>query len=122
MVKAAPLSPFIKRPLTIAVAVLGPLLIFAVFFVLVGATAIETYVAMLTNSLGNTQGLGEVAVRAAPLLLAALATIVPARAGLINVGGEGQLTIGALASVALGVAIADRLPMLITLPLLAIAG
>ena len=121
-VQSPQLPPLIKRPITIALLILGPLLIFALFLLLVGANPIETYVAMLSNTLGNMQGIGEVAVRAAPLLLAALATIVPARAGLINVGGEGQLTIGALTSVALGVAIGDQLPMWITLPLLAIAG
>ena len=44
-------------------------------------------------------------IRTAPLLLAALAVAVPARAGLVNVGGEGQLVIGAVG--AAGVAL-DR--------------
>ena len=34
----------------------------------------------------------------APIILAALAVTVPARAGLINVGGEGQLVIGGVAA------------------------
>ncbi len=38
--------------------------------------------------------LGDVLIKASPLILAALAVAVPARAGLVNVGGEGQIVVG----------------------------
>ena len=56
------------------------------------------------RSLADTTSFGEVLVKAAPLVLAALAVAVPARAGLVNVGGEGQVVMGAVA--AAGVALA----------------
>ena len=43
-------------------------------------------------------------------MLAALAVTVPARAGLVNVGGEGQLIIGAIAATGLGVWLGGSLP------------
>ncbi|MFI6933831.1 ABC transporter permease [Streptomyces sp. NPDC050287] len=49
-------------------------------------------------------------VRAVPIALAALAVAVPARAGLVNVGGEGQLIVGAVAATGVGVTIGARVP------------
>lgn len=49
-------------------------------------------------------------VRAVPIALAALAVAVPARAGLVNVGGEGQLIMGAVAATGVGVAIGAQVP------------
>lgn len=48
----------------------------------------------------NARSIGDVLVRTAPYLLAALAVAVPARAGLVNVGGEGQIVIGAVGAAA----------------------
>ena len=56
------------------------------------------------------------------ILLAALATALPARAGLVNVGGEGQLAIGALTTTFAAVFVADGWPGAAGLPLLAVAG
>jgi simple sugar transport system permease protein len=47
------------------------------------------------NALLSVYGLSELLVRMSPLLLTALAVALPARLGLINVGGEGQLYMGA---------------------------
>ena len=68
-----------------------------------GANPMAMY-ADMWRSLADTTSLGEVLVKAAPLMLAALAVAVPARAGLVNVGGEGQVVVGAVA--AAGVALA----------------
>jgi general nucleoside transport system permease protein len=99
-----------------------PVLLFGVFLIIAGVNPVTTYQAMLKSTLSDAYGLGEVAVRAAPLVLAALATSVPARARLINVGGEGQLAVGALTTTALAVLLADRLPQWLTLLALALAG
>jgi general nucleoside transport system permease protein len=100
----------------------GPLAVFAVFLLIVKANPLETYWAMLKSTIGDSYGLGEVAVRAAPLILTALATTLPARARLINVGGEGQLAIGAFATAGMAMVLADRWPQAPTLILLALAG
>lgn len=61
-------------------------------------------------------------IRATPLILTGLAAALPARAGLINVGGEGQLMLGAVFATGLGLVMADDLSPAIALPLLALAG
>ncbi len=99
-----------------------PLFVFGAFLVLVGVNPVETYVAMFTNALSDMYGLGEVAVRATPVILAALATALPARAGLINVGGEGQLVMGALTATAAALAVQETLPGPVALLVAGLAG
>jgi len=67
--------------------------VFALIVLAKGANPVTTLVDMVTATL-DAKSLGDVAVRTAPYLLAALAVAVPARAGLVNVGGEGQIIIG----------------------------
>jgi simple sugar transport system permease protein len=56
-----------------------------------------------------------------PLTLLALAFVIPLGAGRFNIGGEGQLILGATAATAVGVTLSD-LPMPLLLPLVLIAG
>jgi general nucleoside transport system permease protein len=67
--------------------------VFAVIVIAKGANPVSALADMLRSTL-DARSLGEVLVRTAPYLLAALAVAVPARAGLVNVGGEGQIVIG----------------------------
>jgi simple sugar transport system permease protein len=61
-------------------------------------------------------------VRATPFVLTALAVAVPARAGLVNVGGEGQLFMGAAGAAAVAFAIEGALPGAIGIPLVMLGG
>lgn len=63
-----------------------------------------------------------VVTRSVPFILAALAVALPARAGLINVGGEGQIFIGAVFGAAFVKLVGDGLPLLAMLPMVLIAG
>ena len=65
-------------------------------FLTSGKNPLQTYASLLGSTLGNAYGLGEVLVKLIPLLFTALAVALPARLGLVNVGGEGQLHLGAL--------------------------
>lgn len=99
-----------------------PLVLYSVFLLLVGVNPLAIYGSMITATFGDFYGFGEVVVKTAPLILTAVATALPARAGLINVGGEGQLAIGALASTAVAVFVAKDLPGFVGIPLLVVAG
>jgi simple sugar transport system permease protein len=92
---------------------------FALVLLLQGRDPIATYTDMLGITLGSAYGRSEVVVEMIPLLLCALAVAMPARVGLVNVGGEGQLYMGAwLASwAALSL---PQLPALLLLPLMLI--
>jgi ABC-type uncharacterized transport system permease subunit len=81
------------------VAYLAALVIFGAIVMLKGANPVTTLTDMVTATL-DTRSMGDVLVRTAPYLLAALAVAVPARAGLVNVGGEGQIVIGCVGAAA----------------------
>lgn len=78
-------------------AVAGALVIFGVLVWTKGANPIDVYRSML-ESLTRETALSGILVKGTPLVLAALAVAVPARAGLVNVGGEGQLLMGGIAA------------------------
>lgn len=114
--------PALHRSLHWILPALGPLLIFTLFLLIVGADPLRTYATMYSSALGDRYGISEVLLRAAPFILTALAAAIPARVGLINVGAEGQLATGALGTAAMAVLLADRFPAFVTIPLLMVAG
>ncbi len=84
------------------------------------ASVSEAYSALLRGSLGGRSQLSETLVSATPLILTGLAVAVPLRAGLFNIGAEGQLIAGGVVAGYLGFAFSG-LPLVVHLPL-AIAG
>jgi simple sugar transport system permease protein len=97
---------------------------FAVIVAIQGANPFDAYHDIVDTTLRTKYGLSEVLVRMIPLLLCALAVAIPARVGLVNVGAEGQLYIGAWAAswAALSFTNLDR-PLLLTVMFLcAVAG
>src|ERR1700734_904118 len=66
------------------------------FFLSIGKPPVSTLVDMALFAVGDTYSLSETLVKTAPILLCALATIVPARLGLVSVGAAGQLFMGAI--------------------------
>ncbi len=84
--------PTLRLLLTV-ILILG---VFALFLWTQGKDPIRAYRDIVRTNLLNPRGLGEVAVRMAPVLFTAVGVALPFRAGLINVGAEGQFMIGAL--------------------------
>ncbi|WNR42167.1 ABC transporter permease [Paenibacillus roseipurpureus] len=105
-----------------ALVVLAPLLAFALFLLASGVNPITLYGTMLKSTFGDWYGFGEVVIKATPFILTALAASLPAKAGMINVGGEGQLAIGALAVTAVGVYLLPSVPGWIGVPILVLVG
>lgn len=77
-------------------AVLIALLLGSIMIVAAGVDPIAAYRSLFGEAFLDYYGLGSTLVKMSPILLAALAVAVPLRAGLFNVGGEGQIYIGAL--------------------------
>jgi ABC-type uncharacterized transport system permease subunit len=103
------------------VAILGAPVIFGAFVAAKGVNPLTMYGDMLL-SLADPVQAQTVLVRAAALLLAGLAVAVPARAGLLNVGGEGQIVVGATAAAGVGLATDQRLPGGLVLALMVVAA
>ncbi|HET9518938.1 MAG TPA: ABC transporter permease [Actinoplanes sp.] len=103
------------------VTILAAPVIFGAFVAAKGADPFAMYADMVT-SLADPAQAGTVLVRTAVLLLAGLAVAVPARAGLLNVGGEGQVIIGAVCAAGVGLITDQRLPGPIVLTLMIVAA
>ncbi len=81
----------------------------------------EAYAALFTGSVGSVPAISETLTAAAPLTLAGLGLALGFRAGLFNIGAEGQLLLGGMAAVVVGFALTD-VPAYIHLPLALLAG
>jgi simple sugar transport system permease protein len=83
-------------------ALLVALAVSALLIALAGASPLLALRALAEGAFGSIDGWSEVGVRTCPLLLAGLAITVAFRAGVWNIGAEGQLLIGAAAVAWLG--------------------
>jgi simple sugar transport system permease protein len=94
----------IAETLSITVAALAiSLVLFGIFVLLkAGVPPSRLYYEMFVGGFGSAFSWQNTLTRAAPLILTALCTALPARLGLIIIGGEGALVLGGLAAVSAG--------------------
>jgi ABC-type uncharacterized transport system permease subunit len=85
-------------------AVLAALAVGAILLLLVGENPFVAYRALFYGAFGSVNGLAQVLTKATPLLIVALGICIAFRGGVINIGGEGQITVGALAAAAVALA------------------
>lgn len=81
----------------------------------------EAYTALFRGSLGSPTAISETLVAATPLMLAGLSVALAFRAGLFNIGAEGQILLGTLFASYTAFTF-DDLPFVIHLPLALLAG
>jgi len=110
------------------IAVLAPLgalgvslIIGAALVMWSGASALGTFGLVLKGAAGSQFALLETLTRSTPLIFTGLAAAVAFRAKLWNIGGEGQLYIGAVLTVVLGTGLLP-LPAPLLVPILLLAG
>lgn len=77
------------------------------FFAVIGQPPVQTFIDMIVFAVGDSYSLSETLIKTSPILLCALAAAVPGRLGLISVGAEGQLHIGAIFGTAVVLAAHD---------------
>lgn len=77
-------------------AIAVALAVFTVLILIKGASPVDAYTGMWQSTFQRSRSVEEIFIQMAPLVLGALAVAVPARAGLTNVGGEGQIIMGAV--------------------------
>jgi ABC-type uncharacterized transport system permease subunit len=100
----------------------GALALFGAVVASRGASPIGVYETMVRSTLLDWNAFQQVLLRSVPIALAALAVAVPARTGLVNVGGEGQLIVGAVAATGIGVQLGSGFPGPLGWLLMALAG
>jgi ABC-type uncharacterized transport system permease subunit len=112
----------LRGPARTIAAFAGAFALFGIVMLLKGANPISAYHDLITSTFNGWGSIGEILIRATPIILAALAVAVPARAGLINVGGEGQLLMGGVAGFGVSILVGSRLPGSLTLVLMIIGA
>ena len=85
------------------------LLLFGSFLALQGHDPLAVYRTVYLGAFGTRFSLESTLTQAAPLLLTALCTLIPARVGLLVIGGEGAVVLGGLGAVLAGVAARRRI-------------
>jgi simple sugar transport system permease protein len=93
----------------------------AVAILAAGASPLEVYRALFAAALLTPYGIGQTLARATPLLFTGLSVTLAARAGLFNIGGEGQMIAGGFAMALVGASLPDA-PAAVLLPLALGAG
>lgn len=101
----------------LAAAAAGSLLVLAY-----GESPAAVYGLLFRSTWTSQHGIGQVLFKATPLVLTGLSVALAFRAGLFNIGAEGQLAVGAFATALAGGALPIDTPALVALPLALAAG
>jgi len=119
------MPPFIRKLIGV---MLPPLLAIALSFLVgagfilaVGKDPLLIFGKFFSGSLGNFYGIGQVVFDATPLIFTGLSAALCFRAGLFNIGAEGQSVIGAFAMAWVGFTFSG-LPAIVLLPACILAG
>jgi simple sugar transport system permease protein len=112
---------FVAALVPYVLAVVGAFAVVAIIILALGPDPLEAFRAVLTNSFRNETGIVQTLKKWVPLTLLALAFAIPLGAGRFNIGGEGQLILGAVGSVAVGIVFSD-LPQVVLLPMVIVSG
>ncbi len=108
----------VKYPL---ISILLSFIIGSFFILLTGNSPLVAYGALFGGSLGSVSAIGETLLKTTPLIFTGLAIAFAFRAGLFNIGAEGQYVMGALFTVSAGY-IFRGLPGFILIPLIIFSG
>ncbi len=105
-----------------AAAILAGLALFSIFLLVIGKSPLMLLQMIYAGGFGSWFSLQNSLSRAAPILLTALCVALPARLGLVIIGGEGALVLGGVAAAAVATPLATVAPPIPGLILMAAAS
>src|SRR5512144_2036007 len=103
------------------IATLAALAVGAIMLLFLRVNPIEAYRALWLGAFGSSNAFAETLVKATPLLLIALGICISFRGDVINIGGEGQMIVGAILATWTGLTFTG-LPGWLMIPLAMLAG
>lgn len=97
------MNSLLRKPIVaIIFAILLGILVGAIVFLVAGFNPIEAYGIMLSGVFSNPKNLAQTVVNSIPFIFTGLAFAFTSRAGLFNIGIEGQFVFGALVGAMVG--------------------
>lgn len=103
------------------IAILFAFLVGGIVLYITGYSPFNAYKAMALGAFGDIFGIGQTLMQATPIIFTSLAFLISYKAGLFNIGAEGQFLMGAIASAFVGIHF-EGLPWIIHIPLVLLAG
>ncbi len=97
--------------------------LFSMLLLALGKSPLEFFQLIERGGFGTSFSLQNTLQRSSPLILTALAVALPARIGLVIIGGEGALVLGGFAAAAIGIPfVVGSVPPILTLLIMAVTG
>lgn len=103
-------------------AIVAAMVLGGIFLLMRGKDPIAAYGILFGRGLGTSYGITETLIRMAPLLIVSAGLVISLRAGVWNIGIDGQLLVGALFAGVAGSAMAGQLPNPVMWLVAALAG
>jgi simple sugar transport system permease protein len=107
--------------LSSAAAIVCSLAVGGILIAVIGQNPIDVYLKLFSDTLGNSYGIGQVLFKATTLIFTGLSVAFAFKAGLFNIGAEGQMNIGAFCTAWVGFTLIS-LPWYVLIPLSIAAG
>jgi len=107
--------------LPLIIALLAALAVASLLLVALNANIVDAYTALFRGAFGTENATAETLVKATPILFIALGICIAFRGNVVNIGGEGQMIIGALAGTTITLALGESLGVA-SIPLALIAS
>ncbi|MEL7608097.1 MAG: ABC transporter permease [Bacillota bacterium] len=107
----------LERLLIILGSVLAALLVAALFILPAGVNPMSAFAAMFRGAFGSISGIGDVLLKATPIILVGLGVCISLSGGHSNLGGDGQLIMGGLFSAMVGITFKGILPNALLYPM-----
>jgi simple sugar transport system permease protein len=105
-----------------ALAIIAAAILFSLFLLVLGKSPGEFFELLWRGGFGTSFSWQNTLVRAAPLIFTALCVAVPARLGMVIIGGEGAFVLGGFAAAAVAVPLVDWASPWVVMPLMIIAA
>jgi ABC-type uncharacterized transport system permease subunit len=98
-------------------------ILFSLFLLALGKSPLQFFDLVYRGGFGTAFSIQNTFQRSAPLILTALAVAVPARIGLVMIGGEGALVLGGFAAAVIAIPlVVGKVPPMLTLPIMMIVA
>jgi simple sugar transport system permease protein len=99
-----------RELLTIGLALLSAFVAGSILIWVIGESPLGIYKLLISTTWGTSYGIGQVLFKATPLILTGLSVALAFKAGLFNIGAEGQLVAGSFATAVCGAMLPPATP------------